>query len=114
MEQDPPDHPPRLHRHRPRPGKPPRPSFPEGTTPSDGFHTYTVDWSPGAMIWSIDGTEVWRRDRTTTPWFDQAFARPFNIRLNQQVGGTWAGTPTAATAFPADYKVDWVRVYQKS
>jgi beta-glucanase (GH16 family) len=87
---------------------------PAGGSPSDGFHTYTVDWLPGAMIWSIDGTEVWRRDRTTTPWFDQAFARPFNIRLNQQVGGTWAGTPTAATAFPADYKVDWVRVYQKS
>ncbi len=81
--------------------------------PSDGFHTYTVDWEPGKITWYVDGVQVWVRDRATTPWIDEAFGRPFNIRLNQQVGGTWAGTPDAATAFPADFKVDWVRVYQR-
>src|SRR4051794_14774544 len=91
----------------------PAPAFPAGASPSDGFHTYTVEWSPVSMTWSIDGAEVWRRDRTTTSWFDQAFARPFNIRLNQRVGGSWAGAPTTATVFPADYRVDWIRVHQR-
>jgi len=88
-------------------------AFPTGTSPSDGFHTYAVQWEPGALTWFIDGKQVWRRDRTTTTWFDEAFARPYHLRLNQQVGGTWAGTPDSATAFPADYIIDWVRVYQK-
>jgi hypothetical protein len=31
--------------------------------------------------------------------------------LNFQVGG-WLGTPDAATAFPADFVVDYVKVWQ--
>jgi len=96
-------------------------TFPTGQ-PSDGFHTYTVDWEPGRLTWLIDGRPVWQRDRTTTPWFDEVFARPYTLRLNQQVGcaptvaSCWGGLlsqPDASTVFPADYVIDWVRVYQK-
>jgi beta-glucanase (GH16 family) len=89
-----------------------RTALPGGGYPGDGFHTYTTVWEPGVLRWYLDGILVWTRDRSTTPWFDEAFSRPYNIRLNFQVGG-WLGTPTAATAFPADFVVDYVRVYQR-
>ena len=86
-------------------------AFPRGY-PADGFHTYTVDWEPGVLRWYVDGTQVYQRDRTTTPWFDQALSRPFHLLLNFQVGG-WLGDPTAGTRFPADFQVDYVRVWQR-
>jgi len=86
--------------------------MPNGGYPGDGFHTYTTEWEPGVLRWYIDGKQVWQRDRSTTPWFDQAFSRPYNIRLNFQVGG-WLGNPDANTDFPADFVVDYVKVYQR-
>jgi beta-glucanase (GH16 family) len=86
--------------------------------PGDGFHTYTTEWEPGVIRWYIDGREIWRRDRTTTSWLEATFGkdasynRKFNLRLNFQVGG-WLGAPDAATAFPADFVVDYVRVWQR-
>ncbi len=78
----------------------------------DGFHTYTTEWEPGALRWYIDGKQVYERNRKTTPWFDEAFNKPYNIRLNFQVGG-WLGDPDTATTFPADFQVDYVRVWQR-
>jgi hypothetical protein len=86
-------------------------TFPAGY-PGDGFHTYVTEWSSTALIWSIDGVEVWRRTPSTTPWFTEVFNKPYNLRLNFQVGG-WLGDPTSATTFPADFVVDYVRVYQR-
>jgi beta-glucanase (GH16 family) len=79
--------------------------------PGDGFHTYATEWDATSMVWYIDGVEVWRRDATTTPWYG-VFNKPFNLRLNFQVGG-WLGDPDASTVFPADFVVDFVRVYQR-
>lgn len=83
-----------------------------GGHPGDGFHTYALQWEPGTLRWFIDDKLVWRRDRASTPWFDAAFAKPYDLRLNIQVGG-WLGDPDAATRFPADFIVDYVRVYQR-
>ncbi|MER6596448.1 glycoside hydrolase family 16 protein, partial [Micromonospora purpureochromogenes] len=85
--------------------------FPTGY-PGDGFHTYTTEWEPDAIRWYVDGRLVWQRDRATTPWFDEVFHKPYNLRLNFQVGG-WLGDPDAATRFPADFRVDHVRVWQR-
>ncbi len=87
-------------------------ALPGGGHPGDGFHTYTTEWDADSLKWYIDGELVWTRDRTTTPWYDKAFHKPYNIRLNFQVGG-WLGTPDAATRFPADFVVDYVRVHQR-
>lgn len=80
--------------------------------PGDGFHTYRTEWEPGVLRWYIDGAEVYRRDRGTTPWLDEAFSRPFHLRLNVQVGG-WLGNPNAGTTFPAEFQVDYVHVWQR-
>ncbi|RZU49278.1 beta-glucanase (GH16 family) [Krasilnikovia cinnamomea] len=87
-------------------------ALPGGGHPGDGFHTYATEWDPTALRWYVDGTLVWSRDRGTTGWFDEVFHKPYNIRLNLQVGG-WLGEPDARTAFPADFVVDYVRVYQR-
>jgi beta-glucanase (GH16 family) len=85
-------------------------TFPTGY-PGDGFHVYTTEWSSTAMVWYIDGVEVYRRTPATTPWYTEVFNKPYNLRMNFQAGG-WLGDPTAATTFPADFQVDYVRVYQ--
>jgi beta-glucanase (GH16 family) len=85
--------------------------LPAGGYPGDGFHTYTTEWDATSMRWYLDGKLVWTRDKSTTSWYDKAFHKPYNIRLNFQVGG-WLGNPDASTAFPADFVVDYVRVYQ--
>jgi beta-glucanase (GH16 family) len=87
-------------------------TFPTGY-PADGFHTYVTEWDPGKLRWYIDGVPVYERDRTTTPWFDEALSRPFHLLLNFQVGG-WLGDPDPATRFPADFQIDYVRVYQRT
>jgi len=86
-------------------------TFPSGS-PSDGFHTYVVTWRRGSIRWYVDRRLTYARTRISTPWLDQAFNRPFFLRLNLAVGGSWPGEPDAATAFPADYAIDYVRVYQ--
>ena len=43
------------------------------------------------------------------PW---AFDQPFFIILNLAIGGTLGGLVSPETAFPAEYLVDYVRVYQ--
>ena len=81
--------------------------------PSAGFHTYAVEWDPRDSSWYVDGDLTYKRTTATTPWLDDAFSKPFIIRLNMAVGGNWPGSPEAGTAFPADYEVDYVRVYQR-
>ena len=36
----------------------------------------------------------------------------FFLRLNLAVGGSFPGSPDAATGLPASMVVDWVKVYQ--
>ena len=81
--------------------------------PAEGFHTYAAEWEPGAIRWYVDGALTYTRTTATTPWLDEAFSKPFFIRLNLAVGGSWPGSPDAATAFPGDFTVDWVRVYHR-
>jgi beta-glucanase (GH16 family) len=80
-------------------------------TMADGWHVYRTDWDKDSLNWYVDGTLVWTRNRLTTPWFDEVFHKPYNLRLNVQVGG-WLGDPDASVPFPADFLVDYVRVYQ--
>jgi beta-glucanase (GH16 family) len=80
---------------------------------ADAFHTYAADWSPIAIVHSVDETIY-----GVTPMVDlprsmsTAFEQPFFLVLNLAVGGRWAGNPPATTTFPAKLAVDHVRVLQ--
>ncbi|MDH2442997.1 glycoside hydrolase family 16 protein [Amnibacterium sp. CER49] len=86
-------------------------SYPSGSL-SSGWHTYGLDWEPGSITWYIDGHATYTRTTSTTSWLTRDFSRPFFLRLNFAVGGSWPGSPDSATGFPANYGVDYVRVYQ--
>jgi len=70
-----------------------------------GFHVVALDWSPGLLVWSVDGREVFR---ATVGVPDV----PMYVILNLAVGGNWPGSPDATTPFPAEMLVDYVRIYQ--
>jgi beta-glucanase (GH16 family) len=90
-------------------------SYQTGTDISAGFHVWTFEWEAGVMRFYFDGVLNYTRSTATTSWFTSVYdkARPFNIRLNQQIGGSWTGAPDSATAFPAAFVVDYVRVYHR-
>ena len=94
--------------------------LPRGGTVAD-WHVYAVDWSPGRLVWSVDGVVTERRDywwsRTTghaaaNPW-PAPFDRPFYVVMNLAVGGQFGGNPDQSTRFPQEMLVDYVRVYDR-
>ncbi len=77
-------------------------------------HVYAVEWTPDQMVFSIDDTPYFSFDNDgagdSATWpFDQRF----HVIINLAVGGDWGGyCGVDAGAFPQEYLVDWVRVYQ--
>ncbi len=75
---------------------------------SQGFHTYAIDWQPDELVWYFDGVPVKHepapRDFRNDPRY---------LIINLAVGGNWPGKPDAKTKFPAEFAVDYVRVYAK-
>ncbi|MFF4248461.1 family 16 glycosylhydrolase [Streptomyces sp. NPDC001822] len=85
-------------------------SLPGGQAFADDFHTFAVDWAPGSITWSVDGTVYQRRtpaDLNGNAW---VFDKPFFLILNLAVGGYWPGDPDGSTSFPQQLVVDYVRV----
>jgi beta-glucanase (GH16 family) len=66
-----------------------------------GFHTYGVLWTPAALVWFVDGQEVFQ---TATP---ADMNKPMYMIANMAVGG-WAGTPNFVST---DMKIDYIRAY---
>ena len=106
--------------------------FPDGGTFAD-FHVYALEWDPGEIRWSVDGRVYqtqnfwWSASRRPgrprrappanetdlNPW-PAPFDRPFYLILNVAVGGRFLGNPDAATPFPVEMAVDYVRVYGRA
>jgi beta-glucanase (GH16 family) len=82
---------------------------------ADGFHTFAIEWEPGAIRFYVDDRLYETRTPVdaTTQGGIWAFNRPFFIILNVAVGGKWPGSPDSTTTFPQTMKVDWVRAYVK-
>lgn len=79
---------------------------------AEGYHVYGVEWTPGEIVFTLDGIPYSTRTRASLParatW---PFDKPFFLILTLAVGGTWPGAPDASTPFPATMRVDWIRVY---
>ena len=85
------------------------------------FHTYTLDWSPTAFLFYVDGHLY----QTQTSWTSPAgtypfpFNQPFFLIMNLAIGGSYLGNPSqatinAGTVFPAEMLVDYVRIYSQT
>jgi beta-glucanase (GH16 family) len=83
---------------------------------SDGFHVYAATWARDAVQFYVDGRPYGPIRRPTDASLPEGaawpFSQPFYLLLSLSVGNVWEGPPDRATAFPAEMRVDWVRVYR--
>ena len=101
-----------------------RAALPDLALPSDDFHIYAVEWGEGLIRFMVDDrvhltvtADQWKtaspraRGRSAAP-FDQ----PFYLMANLAVGGRLSeennAKGVAASSFPAQFAIDWIRVYQ--
>ncbi|MEY3001353.1 MAG: hypothetical protein RL648_1567, partial [Verrucomicrobiota bacterium] len=76
------------------------------------FHTYSVDWSPEAIRFAVDGEEYFTAARISDNWEDWPFDQPFYVILNLAVGGFWGGQQGVdPDIWPQRMEVDYVRLY---
>ena len=101
-----------------------RNALPDLALPSDDFHVYAVEWGEGLIRFLVDDrvhltvpADQWStgsplaRGNPAAP-FDQ----PFYIMANLAVGGKLSeennAKGLAGKSFPAQFAVDWIRVYR--
>jgi beta-glucanase (GH16 family) len=77
---------------------------------SDGFHIFTLVWTPSRFRWLVDGVQYYELDKNEVARFP--FDLPEFFIFNVAVGGNWPGNPDGTTVFPQHMIVDYVRVYQ--
>jgi beta-glucanase (GH16 family) len=71
-----------------------------------GFHTYSMQWSPGQEIYYVDG-----QPRLTV---NGSYVPSQGMYLILSNGINTTSPPTGSTRFPNDFEVDYVRVYQQA
>lgn len=72
-----------------------------------GWHRFGLLWEKNRLVWYFDGQEQWRVDDPELIPSERLY-----LLLTLAVGGEWPGFPDANTKFPADFLIDYVRVWQ--
>ena len=83
---------------------------------ADGFHVWRMDWDAQAIRLYMDDrmlNETAVSDTIDVSRHRDPFNQPHYMLLNLAIGGTNGGDPSA-TAFPAEFDVDYVRVYERN
>ncbi|MEN9841866.1 MAG: Beta-glucanase precursor, partial [Verrucomicrobiota bacterium] len=84
------------------------------TRPWTEFHRYGVVWSPERIEWFFNGERVF----TFTKESDDPARWPFDaaqyLILNLAIGGGWGGQQGIDdTIFPSEFRIDYVRIWQR-
>ena len=74
---------------------------------STEFHTYSVLWEPGLVVWYIDNEEV---RRMTGP---RVADEQLDIVAQLVIGSPNFAGPATGTQFPVEYEIDYIRVLQR-
>jgi beta-glucanase (GH16 family) len=80
---------------------------------ADDFHTYAVEWDTNQISWYFGGEKYSTYTREDVGSREWVFDQPFFIILNFAIGGTLGGLVMPDAPFPAQYLIDYVRVYQQ-
>ncbi len=92
--------------------------------PSDDFHVYAVEWGEGLIRFLVDDrvhlavtADQWNTASPQAEGHSAApFDRPFYIMANLAVGGRLSeennAKGVAEASFPAQFAIDWIRVYR--
>jgi beta-glucanase (GH16 family) len=85
-------------------------NLPSGQNFYSAYHVFAADWGPNFVNFSVDGHVYASRSPANLPggttW---AFNHPFDIILDIQEGGGFAGPPDANSTYPQTMLVDYVR-----
>ena len=81
------------------------------------FHTYGLEWLPDMIIFSVDGETTWTyrpTDYSSAPTKELwPFDKRMHLLVNFAFGGDWGGyAGIDEGCLPAQYEVDYIRVYQ--
>jgi beta-glucanase (GH16 family) len=83
--------------------------------PYADFHEYAVSWDAEKITFFFDGEPVHEFANDGGGEASWPFDQPMFLILNLAIGGTWGGQKGVDDAiFPAEYQIDYVRVYQES
>ncbi|MDL5363524.1 glycoside hydrolase family 16 protein [Halalkalicoccus sp. NIPERK01] len=86
-----------------------------GEDMSNEFHVYGCEWTPEEVVWYIDDEEVYR----TTVASDNRcryldYGEPFYTMLNVHIADAdWIGNPATNDDWPYEYRIDWVRIWER-
>ena len=83
---------------------------------SSNFHTYSIAWTDEYIKWYVDDVQFYSffndNQGNFATW---PFNQNFHLIINLAVGGTWGGQQGIdSSAFPAQFKIDYVKVYEVS
>jgi beta-glucanase (GH16 family) len=83
-------------------------ALPKGYSLADAWHTIALDWSPGKLVFFLDGREVWTLESEHVP------DEPMYLVMNLAVGGDFPGDPDQTTEFPSVFSIDrvWIRSHE--
>ena len=74
---------------------------------ADGFHTFGVQWMHDTIIWYVDGQE-------TASFTDPNVSyQVMYLIANLAVGGAFNTQPVDPTKIPAEFVIDYIKVYQE-
>lgn len=76
------------------------------------YHNYSIIWDSTKIQWFMDDVIYYQLNIKNNVNGTEEFHLPFYLILNLAVGGNWPGYPDQSTIFPAEMKVDYVRVFQ--
>ena len=76
---------------------------------ADGYHTYTIEWTPDYVLWLFDGVMVRKTEGGQASNLVNAASLRFNAWASDSTG--WAGAMDAS-ALPAYQFVNWIKYYR--
>jgi hypothetical protein len=77
--------------------------------PCGAYHTYAYQWTPEAIVWSVDGVEIRRETGATAMAFaDNASASGMQVRFNIWPGDATFGGNFSPSILPVHQYIDWV------
>ena len=80
----------------------------------DGFHIFTMEWTPDLIKTYLDGQEIWAFSLKSDSCLDcSEYHLPHFVILNMAVGGNYTGLLSAdqiTAATPAEMLVDYIRI----
>ena len=78
------------------------------------FHRYGLIWTPERLEWFFDGQLVFSFANTGKGPDEWPFDSPQYLLMNLAIGGGWGGQKGIDDAlFPAEFRIDYVRVWQR-